>query len=111
MATQSASVQPTKAIDKSHAYDMFIFVLTALSLLIMVLLLLPLSSATLSLLEVYDNVICAVFLVDFALNLSRSRPRRDYFVGRRGWLDLLGSIPTFGFFRLTALFRLARLSR
>jgi voltage-gated potassium channel len=31
--------------------------------------------------------------------------------GRRGWLDLLGSIPAFGFFPYTALFRLARISR
>jgi voltage-gated potassium channel len=31
--------------------------------------------------------------------------------GETGRLDLLGSIPTFGFFRFTALLRLARLSR
>jgi voltage-gated potassium channel len=52
-----------------------------------------------------------VFLVDFALNLRRSRPRANYFIKQRGWLDLLGSIPSFGFFEFTALFRLARLSR
>jgi voltage-gated potassium channel len=50
-------------------------------------------------------------LVDFALNLRRSRPRANYFIKQRGWLDLLGSIPSFGFFEFTALFRLARLSR
>jgi voltage-gated potassium channel len=60
---------------------------------------------------VYDNLICVVFLLDFAFNLARSNPKRDYLIGRRGWLDLLGSIPSFGFFRFTALFRLARLSR
>lgn len=52
-----------------------------------------------------------MFLVDFALNLRRSRPRANYFIKQRGWLDLLGSIPSFGFFEFTALFRLARLSR
>jgi voltage-gated potassium channel len=56
-------------------------------------------------------LICVVFLFDFTLNMTRSSPKRDYFIGRRGWLDLLGSIPSFGFFKLTALFRLARLSR
>jgi voltage-gated potassium channel len=52
-----------------------------------------------------------VFLIDFVLNLTRSDSKREYFVGRRGWLDLLGSIPAFEFFKYTALFRLARLSR
>ena len=37
--------------------------------------------------------------------------RRGYFIGQRGWLDLLGSIPSVGVFQLGALLRLARLSR
>jgi voltage-gated potassium channel len=54
-----------------------------------------------------------IFLYDFVTNLLRSKPRRAYFVGRRGWLDLLGSIPTVNapIFRFSGLFRLARLSR
>ena len=52
-----------------------------------------------------------VFLVDFAYNLTGATPKRAYFITGRGWLDLIGSIPTFGFFRFTALLRLARLSR
>ncbi len=52
-----------------------------------------------------------IFLIDFALNLAGSKPKRAYFIGQRGWLDLLGSIPSFGFIPFTALFRLARLSR
>ena len=43
--------------------------------------------------------------------MTGSRPKRGYFIGQRGWLDLLGSIPSFGVFQLTALLRLARLSR
>ena len=45
------------------------------------------------------------------MNLLRSPSKREYFIGRRGWLDLLGSIPSLGVFRFTALLRLARLSR
>ena len=45
------------------------------------------------------------------MNLAGSQPKRAYFIGQRGWLDLLGSIPSFGFIPFTALFRLARLSR
>jgi voltage-gated potassium channel len=102
---------PAKAPEHSNSYNIFILVLTILSLVIMVLLILPVSEEEKQLLTVYDNLICIVFLMDFGLNISQSRPRRDYFIGRRGWLDLLGSVPSLGFFRFTALLRLARLSR
>jgi voltage-gated potassium channel len=77
----------------------------------MVVLLLPLSETTLTLLGVYDNLICVIFLIDFFLNLRGAAKKSDYFIGQRGWLDLLGSIPSFGIFRLGGLLRLARLSR
>ena len=94
-----------------NAYNIFILVLTIFSLAIMVLLLLPLAPAELELLRVYDNAVCVIFLVDFAINLAGSRPKRAYFVSQRGWLDLLGSIPSFGLFPIGGLLRLARLSR
>ena len=94
-----------------NAYNIFILVLTVASLAMMVLLLLPLDDGTRTLVNVYDNVICVVFLCDFAYNLRGASPKRAYFIGQRGWLDLIGSIPTFGVLPFTALFRLARLSR
>src|SRR4051812_45358558 len=94
-----------------NAYNLFILVLTLFSLLTMALLLLPVDQPTRDLLNVYDNVICLIFLGDFALSLARSHPRRQYFIYERGWLDLLGSIPNFGLFQLGVLLRLARLSR
>jgi voltage-gated potassium channel len=46
------------------------------------------------------------------LRLKRASSKRGYLIGGGGWLDLLGSIPSFGgALRFTALFRLARLSR
>ena len=105
------SDETTKAPEHSISYSIFMLVLTILSLSIMALLLLPLSPATIQVLTVYDNVVCIVFLADFAMNLVRSPRKRDYFIGQRGWLDLLGSIPSLGIFRLTVLLRLARLSR
>ena len=101
----------TRASQPSHAYELFILMLTVLSLAIMVALLLPLSPATTELLLVYDNLICAVFLLDFLTNLRRASPKREYLIGRQGWLDLLGSIPSLGVFELSGLLRLARLSR
>jgi voltage-gated potassium channel len=98
---------------RSHgnAYEIFILVLTVMSLIVMALVIMPLSPATHETLLWFDNAICFVFLADFLYNITGSTPRREYFIHRRGWLDLLGSIPTLGFFRFTALFRLARLSR
>jgi voltage-gated potassium channel len=75
------------------------------------MLLLPLDDKTIGLLIVYDNLICVVFLFDFIYNLRSSTSKREYLIEGRGWLDLLGSIPSFGFFRYAALLRLARLSR
>src|SRR5262249_49209325 len=36
---------------------------------------------------------------------------RDYFIGQRGYFDLLGSIPTFGYSQYTAFLRLFRIFR
>ena len=110
---QGASVaQPAKrTVKHGNAYNIFILVLTIFSLLLMALQLLPLDNATRFLVTVYDNIVCVIFLMDFTYNMAATRPRRDYFIGQRGWLDLLGSIPSFGFLPFTALFRLARLSR
>jgi voltage-gated potassium channel len=73
---------------------------------------LPLSDETISLLQIYDNLICVIFLVDFFLNLRGASPKSAYFMGERGWLDLLGSIPSLGLaFKYSGILRLARLSR
>lgn len=96
----------------SNAYNIFILILTILSLGIMVVMLLPLSDATISLLQVYDNLICVIFLIDFFGNLRSAPTKSEYFIKERGWLDLLGSIPSFGVvFKYSGLLRLFRLSR
>jgi voltage-gated potassium channel len=77
----------------------------------MVVMLLPISEQTMQLLAVYDNLICVIFLIDFFLNLFGASKKSDYFIKERGWLDLLGSIPSFGILRFSALLRLFRISR
>jgi voltage-gated potassium channel len=111
--TEGASMNAEQVTVREHgnAYNLFILVLTLFSLVVMVLLLLPLDAESRQLLQAYDFVICMIFLGDFAYSLTGSHPRRQYFIYERGWLDLLGSIPTLGFFEFTALFRLARISR
>lgn len=96
----------------SNSYELFILLLTLLSLLDMAALLLRrLAPATVTLLEIYDFAMCLVFLFDFGLRMRCASSKREYFIHQRGWLDLLGSIPTLGLFRVTSLLRLARLSR
>jgi voltage-gated potassium channel len=96
----------------SHAYNIFILVLTVLSLVIMVVMFLPLGDATIGLLQVYDNLICLIFLADFFITLRAAPDKSGYMLKRGGWLDLLGSIPSFGsVFKFSGLLRLARLSR
>jgi voltage-gated potassium channel len=106
MATATTTLRKT-----SNSYNIFILVLTILSLVIMVWMMLPVAPQTFTLLNVYDNIICIIFLIDFALNLTAAPKKSDYFIKGRGWLDLLGSIPSFGVFKYTALLRLFRLSR
>ena len=87
------------AAPQSNAYELFILVLTLLSLAIMVGLLLPLTEETTNLLMIYDNAVCLIFLADFAKNLLGPHGGREYFIRQRGWLDLLGSIPSLGILR------------
>jgi voltage-gated potassium channel len=111
VAQSKASLKP-----KSNSYTIFIFVLTIISLVVMVVMLIPwLDDATVQVLSMYDNLICVIFLIDFFINLRNSPKKSDYFIKDRGWLDLLGSIPSLGLFtnagKYAGLFRLARLSR
>ena len=95
-----------------NAYNIFILVLTVYSLVLMgVLFLLPLDPDTRSAVNVWDNAICVVFLIDFFYNLTGARPKRGYLIGQLGFIDLLGSIPSFSFLPFTALFRLFRIFR
>jgi voltage-gated potassium channel len=100
-----------RSTERSNAYNLFILVITITSLVVMVLLLLPFDEQTRILLRFYDNAFCFIFLGDFALQLRRAPSKSGYFIHQRGWLDLLGSIPSLGFVEAAALFRLARLSR
>jgi voltage-gated potassium channel len=95
----------------SNSYNIFILVLTVLSLAIMFVQLLPLSPPTKKLLGYYDNLVCVIFLIDFFSNLYSAPKKSDYFLREGGWLDLLGSIPSFGISQYGGLLRLARLGR
>src|SRR3954451_14553996 len=109
--TNVPSVTQRRSVQHGNGYNIFILVLTLFSLLLMALQLLPLDDATRFLVTIYDNAVCVIFLVDFTFSMWKTKPWSDYFFRERGWLDLLGSIPSLGFFPFTPLLRLARLGR
>jgi voltage-gated potassium channel len=96
----------------SISYDLFILVLTILSLFVTIgLILSPFRPSVEVILLWVDFILCAIFFYDFLLTLWHSPNKIDYFVKRGGWLDLLGTIPTVPGLPWTAVFRLARLNR
>jgi voltage-gated potassium channel len=89
-------------------YDLFILVISILSLFVMLLFILPgVGETTTEIAFVLDIVFSLIFLYDFFRSLIRAADRREYFLAG-GWLDLLGSVPAIPILRL---FRLARLLR
>jgi voltage-gated potassium channel len=97
---------------RSNAYNIFILLLTVISLIIMVAMFLPLNEATIGLLQSYDLFICLFFLFDFIGTLRAAPSKTNYFFKERGWLDLVGSVPAIGRpFFYANLLRLARLNR
>jgi len=61
------------------------------------------------LLSFIDDAICVVFLFDFGKRLYEAPDRVEFM--KWGWIDLVSSIPTLGWFRAGRAFRLFRLLR
>ncbi|WP_304344276.1 potassium channel family protein [Chryseobacterium koreense] len=61
------------------------------------------------LLDYIDDMICVVFLIDFLVQFSKARNKLKFM--KWGWIDLVSSIPTFGYLRAGRAFRLIRLLR
>lgn len=114
MQGQGTAAKPRRFafLQTSNTYNIFILVLTIVSLALMVVqFLLPQGSETWQLVNFYNNLTCVIFLVDFALHMLQGPRWQDYFIGERGYFDLLGSIPSLGFSQYTAVLRLFRISR
>src|SRR5688572_12643938 len=61
------------------------------------------------LLSLIDDCICVVFLIDFGVRFYRAESKLQFM--KWGWIDLISSIPTLGYFRAGRAFRLFRLLR
>jgi voltage-gated potassium channel len=94
---------------QAPAYEIFIGLLAVISLFNLAVSILPFSPSQKEIAALIDVPLTLIFLLDFASRLLRSEPKRVYFIEQRGWLDLLGSLPSF--FRLFRIFRLVRVTR
>jgi voltage-gated potassium channel len=82
-----------------------LFILTALTIDTFV----KLSSETSILLEYIDNIICTIFIFEFAIRFNKA-PSKIYFL-KWNWIDLVSSIPMIDAFRYGRTFRLIRILR
>jgi voltage-gated potassium channel len=111
--TDAAAAEPTQterpAELQAPAYEIFIGLLAVISLFNLAVSILPFSEIQKEIAKIVDVPLTLIFLLDFTSRLLRSEPKRVYFIDQRGWLDLLGSLPSF--FRLFRIFRLIRVTR
>lgn len=62
-----------------------------------------------NLLDIFDFLICLVFLYDFFYNLTIAPNKLKYL--KWGWIDFISSIPTIGILRVGRTFRIFRIFR
>jgi voltage-gated potassium channel len=96
---------------RNTIYELFILVLTIISLLVVIaILVLSFSDVSSQYLLGVDTLLCVVFLADFFGSLYNAPDRRSYFA-KGGWLEFIGSIPAIPVLRFARLARAARAVR
>ena len=93
-------------------YDLFILIVSILSLVVLILYLLPVvGERETAILYALDSMFGLIFLYDFLRLLYRASDKMGYFFKRGGWMDLLGSFPAFPLLRLLRIWRAIRITR
>lgn len=62
-----------------------------------------------AILDAIDNLLCAIFLIDFAVNLALADSKLGYL--KWGWIDLLSSVPAVDIFQAGRIVRVIRILR
>jgi voltage-gated potassium channel len=101
--------EPRRELRHSN-WEVFVLVLSTISLANIVLLLLPLHEDSDRVIQIVDASLCGVFFIDFLYRLRSAESKQQYFWRGGGWLDLLGSIPLPGL-RLARGYRVVRAVR
>jgi voltage-gated potassium channel len=97
--------------DRSVGFFQFaVLVLSVYALAaLLVDLVVPLNPETSRLIQKFDNLVCAVFFIDFLQQFVRAPDKRAFM--RLGWIDLLASIPAIDALRWGRLVRVLRILR
>lgn len=98
---------------KNTGYEIFIGVLSILSILNIALLSLARDPNIDNVLSIMNAILSGIFLIDFTYRFTTAESGRDYFFRRFGWADLLASLPVaeLKFLRIFRLVRVYRLMR
>jgi voltage-gated potassium channel Kch len=97
---------------KSTTYEFFMLAMAVLSILNLVLLFVfSTRSQSWWLVTFIDASLTIVFVIDFVYRLKTAPSKRGYFVGQKGYLDLLSCVPGLRIFRLFRIVRAVRIVR
>ncbi len=110
MTTTTTAPSAPPAAEEASIYDLFIGLLSTMSIVIIVFQLLTPPGPSDAVLAGADFLLCMVFLFDFARSLSAAPVKREYMLWR-GTIDLLGSLPGTGLLRFLRIARVARVFR
>jgi hypothetical protein len=124
MTAHATSVPPSSrseaapVVEQPASYDLFIALMTMLSVVVMILASVVRVDAVDTILISTDSLFCVVFLLDFAHRYRQAPDKREYLFGTypgrsvpSGLFDLLGSIPGASLLRVLRLFRVVQLAR
>ena len=96
---------------KSSSYELFILLVSILSLFNLAFLIIPgFSPVVKGVVRIMDAFITVLFMGDFLFRFFTAESKRDYFFRNWGWADLLASLPA-PQFKILRLFRVVRLYR
>ena len=110
-ATLPAMTHRPRSELKNTAYEIFIGILSILSILNLLLVYVLRSNHDLqTVLQVMNALFSSIFLIDFIYRLATAPSRRTYFFRHFGWADLLASLP-FAQLKVLRIFRLSRVAR
>ena len=108
--TQEQAPHPQRRELKNTGYEIFIGLLSILSILNLVLLLVTSSQSLNYILYVMNALLSAIFFGDFLYRLFTAPSKSGYFFRQFGWADLLASLP-FPQTKILRLFRVLRVYR
>ena len=100
---------------KSTGYELFILLLSLVSIFNMAVVFLSafvlFDKDTMDVVAIIDTLLTVFFLFDFNYRILTTKAKSTYFFKKWGWADLLACIPMFRIFRLFRIVRAARLMR